>query len=114
MAIDLLLALNAAVYLSLVAGLIARRRPPTPASEDIRSAFVLLDGALRKAFPDLPEGFTWREGMTKAKKKGLQLDWKELDKTLRSYEAYRYGGADEPKSSQSELLRLVRALRSSW
>lgn len=113
MAPDLLFALNVLVYASLAAGLIAWRTTRSPNPADALAAFAQLEAALRRAIPDLPDGFTWREAVSEARRRGLVSDWKELDRTLGNYEAYRYGGGPSPGAAQPELLRLLKALRSS-
>lgn len=114
MALDSLIFLNVAAYGSLVAALAVWRRRRVPKPADARAAFRLLETALKRAFPDLPDGFTWREGMDMAKKKGLDVSWEEIDETLRSYEAYRYGGSPSLEPMLPEVLKLVKALGVSW
>ena len=92
----------------------ALRRLQAPNPADAKAAFGLLEAALKKTFPGLPEGFTWREGMAEARRKRLDLNWEELDRELNDYEAYRYGSGLAPAASQPELLKLLKSLRGSW
>ena len=115
MQLDLLLlvVLNGAVYASLVAGLAfwLKERPHRGRPRDVASAFGMLDLAFRRAFPDLPQGFTWREGIAEARRKGVRLNWAAIDTTLRSYEAYRYGEGPAPAvAPQPDLLKLLKVL----
>ena len=102
--------LNVAVYVSLGAGLLQLRRQRPPSASDTQSAFRLLASGLRRAFPDLPTGFTLREGLSRARLAGLNLRWDEIDQGLADYEAYRYGDGSAPDLPQSELMKLVRML----
>jgi hypothetical protein len=102
--------LNAAVYLSLAAAVVQWNRQRTPRPTDARGAFRLLEVGLKRAFPDLPQGFTLREGLSRARHAGLDLSWDEIDRTVADYEAYRFGGEGAPSLPQPELMRLVRAL----
>ena len=102
--------LNAAVYLSLAAGVVQWSRQRTPRPADAPGAFHLLEVGLKRAFPDLPEGFTLREGLSRAKLAGFQVSWDDIDRTVADYEAYRFGGEASPSLPQPELMRLVRAL----
>ena len=109
----LLVVFNVAAYASLVAGLASwlKERPPGGSPRDVAAAFGMLEQALRRAFPDLPEGFTWREGIAEARKKGVRLNWNALDGALRSYEAYRYGQEPAPTAApQPDLLKLLKVL----
>ncbi len=103
-------ALNVAVYISLGAALLQLSRQRIPSPPDGRGAFTLLGSSLRRAFPDLPQGFTLREGLSRARLVGLDMRWDEIDRTLADYEAYRYGGGPAPNLPQSELMRLVKVL----
>jgi len=109
----LLLALNVAAFASLAVGLAfwLKERPSGGSPRDVAAAFGMLELALRKAFPDLPQGFTWREGIAEARKRGVRLNWTALDGALRSYEAYRYGQEPAPAASpQPDLLKLLKVL----
>jgi len=111
--LEILIALNAAAYGALAAGIVVLRRLHGPDPTDSRAAFGLLEKALRKAIPDLKDGFTWREGVGQAKRKGLDLNWQELDRSLQDYEAYRYGKGPDPGAPRPEMLKLLRELRRS-
>ena len=104
------LVLNVAVCVSLGAGFLQWRRQRPPSASDAQSAFRLLASGLRRAFPDLPTGFTLREGLSRARLAGLNLRWDEIDQSLADYEAYRYGDGSAPDLPQSELMRLVKVL----
>jgi hypothetical protein len=104
------LVLNVAVYLSLAAAVLQWSRQRMPKPSDARGAFRLLEVGLKRAFPDLPQGFTLREGLSRARLAGLNLSWDDIDRTVADYEAYRFGGEGSPGLPQPELMRLVRAL----
>ncbi len=70
-----------------------RRQPQTMGAAQ---AFSLLEREMKRALPSLPQGFTWREGVGEAKKTGVLADWPEIGREVDAYEAYRYGGRQEP------------------
>jgi hypothetical protein len=112
MDLDALIALNIIIYASLVFGLVVWRRGSAPVPTDTKALYKLLEATLGKAFPELPEGFTWREALRRAKKerRELGMKWESIDKSIRNYEAYRYGNAPLPDEAHPELLELIRAL----
>ncbi len=80
-------------------------------------SFALLEWSLKRAFPDLPAGYTWREAMKRIESLSLEVDLTEVGKALRQYEGWRYGETVEPKDVNSEVVRLAKALagrRRSW
>lgn len=99
--------LNLVAYGSLAAGLVQRQSPKQ--IEEL-GVFPLLESTFRRAFPDLPSGFTWREGIALAKGLGFELHWNEVDEAIASYEAYRYGGSPMSDPSPPELIRLAEML----
>ncbi len=107
---DLLALLDVAVYATAVAGVVVllRRRRPT-----CDPSFRALGEVLRARFPDLPPGFTLREGLAKAREAAPGLDWDGIDKALITYEGYRYGGLPESGAAPPVLSNLIYALRRS-
>ncbi len=110
MAVDPLIELNVVVYASLLLGAFLTLRVRTPKNLDTETAFRLLERGMRRTFPDLTDGFTWREGIAKARALGLKLGWEGIERSLEGHEAHRYGGEPEPQSPDPELVRLVVAL----
>ena len=112
---EVLIALNVAVYASIAIGVIQgrrRRRITSPAGKD--AVFSQLESALVRRFPDLPEGFTMREGLSRVRPLEPGLGWDRIEESLEGYEAYRYGGDPAPSGEQPELAKLIRKLRSPW
>jgi hypothetical protein len=107
--IEVLLVLNLALYGSAIGGYLRGRRPALRPI-DPALAFGLLEKSLKSAFPDLPEGFTWREAMDRLGKAGLILDWPELSTALRQYEGWRYGEMAKPDRVDPEVVRLSKEL----
>jgi hypothetical protein len=103
--------LNLAVYASLAAALLQWNRQRIPVPRDARTAFHLLEDALRRSFPDLPQGFTLREGLTRARQADPGLKWEDIDRSLAQYESFRFGDGSTPSLPIPEVMRLVRALR---
>lgn len=82
-----------------------------PASLD--EAFREIELALEKRFPDLPEGFTLKEGLSRARTTEPGLRWDDIDAALGAYEAHRYGDLPVSQAPQPELKRLIIELGGS-
>ncbi len=104
-----LLFANAALYALLILGMFKRRGSGLEVS-NVAEAFLLLEAALKKKFPDIPVGFTWREAMGRIRGMNPQLDWESLESVLKGYEAYRYGGFELSYANPGEVLRLASVL----
>lgn len=110
---SVLVPLNIVIYTSIVVGVIqARRRKLKPGGKE--TTFTQLEAAMVKRFPDMPVGFTMREGLQRARSVEPDLGWDQIEKSLDGYEAFRYGGGPLPPVEQPELAKLVRRLRSGW
>jgi hypothetical protein len=102
-----LLALNAVLYASLgVLALRSRRRKFAPSS--ISEAFSDLELALKEAVPDLPSGFTWEEAVARLRSSGVRTE--AVERALKGYEAYRFGGAPLPDLDYSAVAEVANAL----
>lgn len=102
-----LLALDLALFASLFYAILSRSRG-LPDPTDLGQAFGSLELALVESMPDLPSGFTWEEAVARLRSSGVQTQ--SMEGALRSYEAYRYGGAPLPDTDYREVVRLARAL----
>jgi hypothetical protein len=104
-----LVSIDVAIYAAALAGYFRMRqvafRPPNP-----ERAFSLLEKSLQKAFPELPEGFTWREAMKKVEAANVDVDLTEVSKALIQYEAWRYGESMKPEEVNREVVRLAKRL----
>ncbi len=110
-----LVPVNIAVYVSIAVGVIqTRRRRTAKKLAGSNTAFGLLESAMMKRFPDLPEGFTLREGLRRARSIEPDLGWDKIERSLDGYEAYRYGDDPPPSNEQPELGKLIRKLGSGW
>jgi hypothetical protein len=109
MQVELLAALNVVVYGFLISGLVVLARTPRL----VENSFEALGQLLKETFPELPAGFTLREGLVRAREARPELDWVEIDRELRAYEDYRYGGLPRTASSVPALSGLISALRRS-
>lgn len=109
-----LLALNIVLYGLLLFGYIRSRLVPIPALKSANEAFAFLEKSFKLTFPDIPDGFTWPELISRAKDTALDspVNWQKVQAALSEYEAYRYGQKSEPASSDSnEILKLGVLLR---
>jgi hypothetical protein len=107
---QVLVAANLLVYATLAAGLVLLLRPVRSLRGD---TFFALGEVLRARFPDLPTGFTLREGLTRARQVAPQLDWGAIDEELRAYEGYRYGGLPDSGAPSVVIAELTAALGRS-
>ena len=82
-----LVIVNVLVYLLAIIGIIRARIRSAAQVKSIEDAFGVLERALKASYPDLPEGFTWSEVVTRLKSSKRGLDWREIEQTLRKYEA---------------------------
>lgn len=106
-----LVAVNVVVYAALLAGILVARKVPAAKALTMTAAFGFLEGSLAQAFPDLGSTFTWKEGLSKARKLRLDVNWGRVDDELHTYEAFRYGGSEEPGPGGYEVTRLAALLR---
>lgn len=111
MDLDYEVALNAFAYTSLAIGLVQWRRQRVPLPADSVAAFRLLEANLKRAFPDISEGFTWREAISRARNVEGDIEWDKIEKDVKVYEAYRYGDGPIPPTPGNEFLRLLKTLR---
>jgi hypothetical protein len=104
--------LNVAVYGALGAGVFAwLRQPRLPNPRSSEEAFAMLEKSLRHAFPDLKDGFTWREALSRLKDLKPDLGWESIDVDRKAYEEYKYGRGPPPGKVGVEFLKLVRFLK---
>ena len=106
---EVLIALNIAIYCSAFGGY-ARAKQVAFRPRDPAKAFRLLEKSLKKAFPELPEGFTWREALERLEAAGLRVDWSEVSRALRQYEGWRYGEMVKPEEVNPEVVKLAKEL----
>ena len=99
------------IYGAFVAGFLGARRISLPKVQSASIAFSMLETSLKKAFPDLSEGFTWREGVERAMKAEFDVDWRQVEFEVDQYEGYRYGGSELPTRERYEVVRLAAFLK---
>jgi hypothetical protein len=110
-----LLVANVAVYASVALGLLQGRRRRETVSAGVNDAmFNQIESALQRRLPQLPDGFTMREGLSSVRSIEPDLAWDQIEVSLEGYEAYRYGGGPPPSGERPELTKLIQRLRSSW
>lgn len=108
--LELLIAANIAAYIFLLLGVLRGRSRKPPRNPSIEEAFRFLESALKQAFPDLPEGFTWKEVTSRLKSLDIDVNWAEVEDTLRKYEAFRYGGIEYQNANADSVLQLASEL----
>ncbi len=102
---------NATLY-ALLAYQVRRGRGRPLAVKGAAEAFSVREKELRRAMPSLQRGFTWKEAVDQVRRLGLEADWPRVGREVDAYEAYRYGGEQEP-AEYAEVLVLARSLRGS-
>ncbi len=107
----ILLFLDGLVYAILMLGIVVSRRMLLPRVDDPDVAFGLLEKSVIRAYPDLKDGFTWREALARIRGADARIDWPNVMATLADYEAYKYGNGNKPAGSFSEIVRLASKIR---
>lgn len=102
-----LLALNVVLYASLAFAALRLRKHKFSASS-LSEAFKGLELALEEGVPDLPSGFTWEEAVERLRSSGVRTE--PMEGALRSYEAYRYGGAPLPDVDYREVVNVANMI----
>jgi hypothetical protein len=90
-----------------------RSKSKFPENLTLEGAFNILESSIKRKYPELPVGFTWREAMAKIRSSSQgyrNLDWGEIESTLKKYEAFRYGGSNYPEADIRSVLKLSRVL----
>lgn len=103
----------------LVAALLfLRKEPDVPAHISLHEAFNALDLSIKQSYPDLPQGYTWKEILIRIKtdyQHQQKTDWTDVEDTLKRYESFRYGGVQFENEDSRPILRLARMLkRRAW
>lgn len=106
-----LLVVDMALVVAGAAGYLLMRRIRPLGSLDVKSAFGVLDRSISKYVPGVGQGFTWTEAFERLKESGVEADWEKMGARLAEYEAYRYGGREEPKQGQGDVVSLAAKLR---
>jgi hypothetical protein len=102
-----LLALNVVLYAGLAIAILKRRMRRVGA-KNLAEAFKGLEIALKQAVPDLPAGFTWGEAIARLRSAGVQTNG--MEKALKGYEDYRYGGTPLPDLDFHEVVKVANML----
>lgn len=109
----LLVAANLAAY-AMVALALMRKEEKIPTNVTLEQAFGMLEETLANSYPSLKDGYTWEEALEKlksAKPPIGQIDWLDLEKILKRYEAFRYGGVEYGDVNANSVLQLSRKLK---
>jgi len=102
---------NGLIYLLLLVGIVRVRSRRIPKNLTVEQAFKILESSLKNSFPDLPEGYTWREVMFRLRALNPEReDWFEIENTFRKYEDYRYGGMEYRNVNAQAVLKLALSL----
>jgi hypothetical protein len=101
---------NVIVYALLVLGIIRSRSNRVPQNPSMEYALGMLERSLRTSFPDMPEGYTWREVINRLKYSRKDLNWPEIDDALKAYEESRYGHITNDKANAWPIIRLTLSL----
>jgi hypothetical protein len=110
--LSILIALDAALYFFLIMGYLRNRNAiKVPKSPTPQEAFAYFEKSYMMAFPE-DRGFTWAEATAKAS--GLarlhDFEWERVQRSVRQYEAYRYGGITAQQVDTYPILKLATEL----
>jgi hypothetical protein len=108
-----LIAANVVAYV-LIGVALLRRQEKLPKDVKLEQAFTILEKSIDRSYPDLQRGYTWKEVMAilkSAKPKIGEIDWIDLENTLKRYEAFRYGGVNYENVDPHSVLRLAQKLQ---
>ena len=98
--------------------LFLRKESDVPADISLDEAFNVLDISIKQSYPDLPQGYTWKEILNRIKidhQYQSKTDWFDVEDTLKRYESFRYGGIQFENEDSRPILRLARMLkRRAW
>src|SRR5579872_3021102 len=100
-----LVGINVVLYGMMVVGFLRGRVfARMPKVRSAGEAFAFLEGSFKARFPEVRDGFTWSEAISKAKKTNSSsiVDWKKVEAAVNEYEAYRYGQRNEPSNVETE------------
>jgi hypothetical protein len=106
----LLAGCNIILYALLVVGMIRTRSARVPPNPTMEYALGMLERSLRNTFPDMPEGYTWREVINRLKASRKDLNWNEIEEALTAYEESRYGSIKNEKANAWPIIRLTLSL----
>lgn len=110
-----LVAVNIVLYVMLFEGYLRQRRMfKIPKVATPQEAFTFFERSYKQLFPQDRDGFTWGEAVRKARRLAQLNDfqWDAVQKSLKKYEAYRYGGiGQEQEIDTSAILKLAILLR---
>ncbi len=104
---------NVALYVLLLEGFVRYRRAmKTPKSLTSQEAFAFFEKTYKSVFPE-DRTFTWGEAAAKAS--GIvrlrMFEWQSVQRSVRQYEAYRYGNIAAQDVDAQPILNLALALR---
>ena len=108
-----LIAANVVAYVMIGVALM-RKDQKLPKDVKLEQAFTILEKSIDRSYPDLQQGYTWKEVIAvlkSAKPKIGEVDWTDLENTLKRYEAFRYGGVNYENVDAQSVLRLAQKLK---
>jgi hypothetical protein len=97
-----------------VAFALVNTRRTLPKDISLEQAFGILEGSLKRYYPNLKEGYTWQEAISNLKSARPAIggvDWIDLENTLKRYEAFRYGGVNYEDIDPGLVVRLAQKLK---
>jgi len=84
-----------------------------PKIKSPEEVFAFFERSYKELFPQEQDGFTWGEAIAKASNLVhlRNYEWESVQKSLRQYEARRYGGDEVRKIDIYPILKLTTSLR---
>jgi hypothetical protein len=113
-----LIAVNVILYGLMLLGYVRGRKGAGSPGTSPTEAFAFLESSFKSRFPNVREGFTWSEVISKAKSDNPSMDvnWRRIETAVDAYEAYRYGQTNKLDFDAEEIVKLGNLLhkKKSW
>lgn len=106
--------LDVILYVFMIQGYLKYRRLfRIPKVSNAAEAFIFFEKTYKESFSQEQDGFTWGEAIVKANNlaKLKDAEWESVQRSLRQYEAYRYGGIEMKQIDPLPILKLAISLR---
>ena len=114
LALYILIPLDGLLYFVLINGYLKYKKLfKIPKVASPAEAFTFFETSYKELFPQDQDGFTWGEAITKANNlaKLKDFEWDQVQKSLRDYEAFRYGGIETQQIETYPILKLAVTMR---
>ena len=109
--LQILLISDILLIITFVGGYVRFRRNWASRVGSLPEAFLLLESTLWRRYPELPDGLTLREALSRIEELGIEVDWQEMYSLLKQYESYKYGDIKLNNSPLAEIIKLIAIIK---